>query len=89
MRISYEAKSDVLHFVFADTGVYSHETEGGIRAEYDSEGRLAAVHVPNAMATASGTDIFRQLVFDGIDPFTADHPLILVPRLFKDVQSLE
>jgi len=89
MRISYDPQSNVLHFVFSDTGVYSHESEGGVRAEYDSDGRLASIHVPDAMATALGTDVFRQVVIDGIDPFTADHPLILVPRLFKDVQITE
>jgi YD repeat-containing protein len=89
MRISYDAQSKVLHFVFADTGVYSREVEGGVRAEYDGEGRLAAVHVPDAMATASGKDVFRQLVVDGIEPFTSDNPLILIPRLFKDVQTIE
>lgn len=89
MRISYDEDANVLHILFADTGIFSREIEGGVRAEYDSENRLSAIHVANAMGTASGNDIFRRLVVDGIDPFTGDHPLILVPRLFKDAQVTE
>jgi YD repeat-containing protein len=89
MKISYDANKGSLSIVFSDTSVVSHELGEGFAVEYDGEGRLTRVEIPNAMSTSLGRDVFRQIVVDGIGPFAKNEPLIILPRLFEKSASTE
>jgi hypothetical protein len=83
MRISYNAGTDTLHLILADSGRVSSDLDEGVGVEYDDEGRLTQVRIHGVSSSAGGRDLFRQIVIDGIDPFLEGEPLIIIPRLFK------
>lgn len=89
MKISYDPELDTLSLVFTDTGTFSHELGEGFVVEYDAEGHLTRIEIPHAMSTASGKDVFRQLVVEGIGPFSKNDPLLILPRLFESAGSSE
>lgn len=89
MKISYDPTEDTLSLVFAEGGVFPHELGEGLVVEYNSEGHLTRVQIPHAMSTAAGKDVFRQLVVEGIGPFSKNDPLLILPRLFKNTESSE
>jgi len=89
MKISYDPTQDTLSLVFAETSISSHELGEGFVVEYDAEGQLTRVQIPHAMNTASGKDVFRQLVVEGIGPFGKNDPLLILPRLFENAGSSE
>ncbi len=89
MKISYNSDADTLSLVFSETGVFTRELGEGFVVEYDAEGHLTRVEIPHAMSTSLGKDVFRQLVFEGIGPFAKSDPLIILPRLFENIESYE
>ncbi len=86
MKISYDARADVLTLVFRDTGIITRDSGDGINAEYDDQGQLSCVRIHQAMTTAAGREVFRQIVVEGIGPFVEKSPLIIVPRLFEETE---
>lgn len=89
MKIFYDVQADVLNIVFRDTGVITRDSGEGIIAEYDDQGQLARVQIHQAMTTAAGKEVFRQIVVEGIGPFVEHSPLIIVPRLFEGSQLMD
>ena len=85
MRLRYEPDRDALSLVFGDRRADARELDEGISAVFDEEGRLVEVVIENVTARAASDDIFRQILVEGMAPFGAGNPLLIVPRLFKDV----
>jgi uncharacterized protein YuzE len=89
MKISYDANTDVLSLIFGEADGYLRELGEGFIAEYDDSGMLIRVDIPSISNTPQGKDVFRQLVVEGISPFGKNDPLIILPRLFENVETLE
>jgi uncharacterized protein YuzE len=88
MKIIYNPDEDTMRIVFSETVGIHKDLGDGIAIDYDEDGRLASIDIRHPMSTAAGKDVFRQIVVEGIGPFLHDNPLIIVPRLFSDSQSV-
>jgi hypothetical protein len=71
--------------VFSDGGAITRDCEEEITADYDSDGRLTRVDIHRALARSGIPEVFRQIILEGIDPFTETHPLIIIPRLLEGI----
>jgi len=68
MIIRYDPESDALCILFRETTVTTEHLAEGIAADYDSEGRLAALEILDAVRRFGGQETLRQVTFEGIGP---------------------
>jgi uncharacterized protein YuzE len=68
MKISYDSEVDALSITFRDTTVTTQHLAEGIAADYDAKGNLAGIEILDASERLGGSETFRQVVIEGIDP---------------------
>jgi len=67
MRITYDAKVDVLYIRFRETTVTTKHLAEGIAADYDSEGKLAGIEILDVSQKFSGNrDILHKVILEEI-----------------------
>ena len=66
MKILYDPEVDALSIVFRETTVTTEHLAPGIAADYDREGRLAAIEVLDAASRLGGTETLREVLLDGV-----------------------
>lgn len=89
MRLSYRTETDTLHIIFSDSVIATRDIEEGVAVCYDGEGRISEIRVHDVVARASGEDIFKQILIDGVGPIGNADPLIILPRLFAKGETVD
>jgi len=89
VRLSYDSTNDVLSIVLDDNGTFTKDLDEDVSVVINADGQVVEVQLRDAMARFPGNDIFRQIVLDGIEPFTKSDPLIILPRIFKSSALLD
>lgn len=64
MRISHDAKVDVLYIRFLDSAVATEHLAEGIAADYGLEGRLAGIEILDAVKRFGGLQTLRQITLE-------------------------
>ncbi len=68
MKISYDLKADTITIRFCDTPGIIKEWAEGIVGEYDAQGKLLAIKVPDFRKHFGKTAPFQEVVLEGLGP---------------------
>jgi YD repeat-containing protein len=66
MRITYDPQVDALYIEFLDITVTTEHLAEGIAADYDADGRLAGIEIPNAIERFGCRQTLRQVILEDI-----------------------
>lgn len=89
VRLSYNSANDVLSVVLDDNGILTKDLDEDVSVVLNADGQVVEIQLRDAMACSPGGDVFRQIILDGIEPFTKSDPLIILPRIFKSSALLD
>lgn len=73
MKLSYDSEVDALSIVFRETTVTTKRLGEGIAADYDADGRLAALEVLDVVRRFGDKATLQQVVLEG---FETDTPVL-------------
>ena len=68
MKIAYDPEVDALSITFSETTVTTQHLAEGIAADYDRDGKLVGIEILDARQRLGGSEVFRQVVLEGIGP---------------------
>ena len=66
MRTTYDAEVDALYIRFKEAQVTTKHLAEGIAADYDAEGHLAGIEIPDALKLLGDPGAFRQVILEDV-----------------------
>ena len=66
MRITYDQNVDALYIRFKETTVTTKHLGEGIAADFDADGRLAGIEIPDAVKRLGDPSVFKRVTLEDV-----------------------